>query len=121
MNMPYNEHLLLDFGAMNLAPALMLGVAARTMDRRLLRTALQSALLFWTVHFFIHLRHLHAMSARQRRAADDRPRRHRCPTPRNARRGTASCKAAGGHRGSPRKERNRRRLTRSVAGAWAAV
>jgi hypothetical protein len=63
MNMPYNEHLLLDFGAMNLAPALMLGVAARTMDRRLLRTALQSALLFWTVHFFIHLRYLHAMSA----------------------------------------------------------
>lgn len=47
----------LDFGAMNLAPALMLGVVARTMDRRLLRIALQSALLFWTVHFFIHLRY----------------------------------------------------------------
>jgi len=63
MNMAYNEHLLLDFGAMNLALALVLGTAARTMEPRLLRTALQGALLFWAAHFVIHLRYLHAMTA----------------------------------------------------------
>ncbi|MGI8720891.1 MAG: hypothetical protein ACR2JG_01550 [Geodermatophilaceae bacterium] len=47
---------------MNLALALVLGTAARSMDHRLLTTALQSALLFWAVHFVIHLRHLHAMT-----------------------------------------------------------
>lgn len=62
MNMAYNEHLLLDFGAMNLALALVLGTAARTMEPRLLRTALQGALLFWAAHFVIHLRS-HAMTA----------------------------------------------------------
>lgn len=62
LNMPYNEHLLQDFGAMSLALALVLGAAARSMDHRLRTTALQSALLFWAVHFVIHLRHLHAMT-----------------------------------------------------------
>ncbi len=63
MNMTYNQHLLLDFGAMNLALALVLGTATRTMDTRLLRTALQGTLLFWAAHFGIHLRYLHSMTA----------------------------------------------------------
>lgn len=63
MSMAYNEHLLLDFGAMNLAVALVLGTATRIMDPRLLRTALQGTLLFWAAHFVIHLRYLHTMTA----------------------------------------------------------
>ncbi|PZS36751.1 MAG: hypothetical protein DLM58_01055 [Pseudonocardiales bacterium] len=63
MGMAYNEHLLLDFGAMNLALAVVLGAAARVMERRLTRTALLSTLVFWSVHFVVHLRYLHTMSA----------------------------------------------------------
>jgi hypothetical protein len=36
----YNEHLVRDFGAMNLAMAVVFGVAAVTLDRRLASTAL---------------------------------------------------------------------------------
>lgn len=84
MNTAYNQHLLLEFGAMNLALALVLGTAGRTMDPRLLRTALQGAMLFWAVHFVIH----DALSAhhdsQQHRAAHDRARHHRRATRRPA-------------------------------------
>lgn len=62
MNMAYNEHLLLDFGAMNLPLALVLGMAARTMDARMVRTALQGTLLFSALHLVIHIRYLGAMT-----------------------------------------------------------
>lgn len=62
MNMAYNEHLLLDFGAMNLPLALLLGMAARTMDARLVRTALQFTLLFSAVHLVIHIQDLSSMT-----------------------------------------------------------
>lgn len=63
MGLPYNEHLLLDFGAMNLALAVVLGAAVRVMERRLITTALVSTLVFWAMHFLIHLRYLRTMSA----------------------------------------------------------
>ncbi|MEC3976847.1 hypothetical protein [Amycolatopsis sp. H20-H5] len=58
MGLPYNEHLLLDFGAMNLALAVLLGVAAVRMDRVLVRTALVVYLVFAGAHVLIHTRYL---------------------------------------------------------------
>jgi hypothetical protein len=54
----YNEHLVRDFGGMNLAMAVVFGVAAATLDRRLAATALVAYLVFAVPHLVFHLNHL---------------------------------------------------------------
>lgn len=54
----YNEHLVRDFGAMNLALAAVFGVAAVTLDRRLAATVLVAYLVFALPHLVFHLQHL---------------------------------------------------------------
>lgn len=54
----YNEHLIRDFGGMNLALAVVFGVAAATLDRRLTRTVLVAYLVFAMPHLVFHLNHL---------------------------------------------------------------
>jgi hypothetical protein len=54
----YNEHLLRDFGALNLVLALLFGVAAYTMDRLMTRVALVAYLVFGVPHLIFHLNHL---------------------------------------------------------------
>ena len=54
----YSEHLLRDFGGMNLAMAAVFGVAAATLDRRLAATALVAYLVFAVPHLVFHLDHL---------------------------------------------------------------
>jgi hypothetical protein len=54
----YNEHLVRDFGGMNLAMAVVFGVAAVTLDRRLAVTALVAYLVFALPHMAFHLQHL---------------------------------------------------------------
>jgi hypothetical protein len=54
----YNEHLLRDFGGMNLALAVVFGAAAATLDRRLATTALVAYLVFAVPHLVFHLNHL---------------------------------------------------------------
>jgi hypothetical protein len=55
---PYSEHLMRDYGAMNLALALVFVVAATTMERRLVRLALVAYLLFAIPHLVFHIMHL---------------------------------------------------------------
>lgn len=55
---PYNDHLLRDFGAMNLALVVLLGTAAVTAERRLVRTALAAAIVFEVPHMIYHTTHL---------------------------------------------------------------
>ncbi|MGH3389311.1 MAG: hypothetical protein ACRDOO_10585 [Actinomadura sp.] len=57
---PYNEHLLHDFGGLNLAMAVLLGSAAATTERRLTLTALAAAIIFEVPHMIYHTTHLHA-------------------------------------------------------------
>ncbi len=54
---PYSEHLMRDFGAMNLALALVVVVAGVTMNRLLVRTALCAVLLFAVPHLIFHVTH----------------------------------------------------------------
>jgi hypothetical protein len=54
----YSEHLIRDFGGMNLAMAVVFGVAAATLDRRLATTALVAYLVFAVPHLVFHLNHL---------------------------------------------------------------
>ncbi|WP_202919063.1 hypothetical protein [Saccharothrix deserti] len=62
---PYNEHLMRDVGAATLAYTFVLAVAAVTVERRLVRTALIANLLFtvstllFIVHSVFHTTHLH--------------------------------------------------------------
>jgi nucleoside-diphosphate-sugar epimerase len=58
MDGPYNEHLVRDFGALQLALGLVLAVAAVVGGRTLVRVAAGSSLLFAVPHFTYHLRHL---------------------------------------------------------------
>ena len=58
----YNEHLIRDFGGMNLAMAVVFGVAAVTLDRRLTTTALVAYLVFAVPHLVFHLNHLEPFS-----------------------------------------------------------
>jgi hypothetical protein len=58
LNPPYSEHLMRDFGAMNLGLALTIGVAAATMHPLLVRTALGAYLLFSIPHLHFHATHL---------------------------------------------------------------
>lgn len=55
---PYSEHLMRDYGAMNLALALVVVTAARTMERRSVRVALGAYLLFAVPHLVFHVTHL---------------------------------------------------------------
>lgn len=56
MGMEYNPHLLLDYGAMNLAAAIPLGGAAAAMSPAFVRAALASYSVWSVAHFLIHLR-----------------------------------------------------------------
>ncbi|GAA1971171.1 hypothetical protein GCM10009754_51630 [Amycolatopsis minnesotensis] len=58
MHLPYNEHLLLDFGAMNLALAVLLATAAVCGEPGLVRAALVTYLVFSVAHVLIHTRYL---------------------------------------------------------------
>jgi hypothetical protein len=55
---PYSEHLMRDYGAMNLALALVVVAAATTMERRMVRVALGAYLLFAVPHLVFHVTHL---------------------------------------------------------------
>ena len=55
---PYSEHLMRDYGAMNLALALVFIVAATTMELRMVRLALGAYLLFAIPHLIFHAAHL---------------------------------------------------------------
>ncbi|GAA3440985.1 hypothetical protein [Planomonospora venezuelensis] len=55
---PYNEHLLLDFGGLNLGFGMMLAVAAVTPERLLVRTVLAGYLAYAVPHLAFHLGHL---------------------------------------------------------------
>ena len=57
---PYNEHLVRDFGGLNLGLALVLGAAAVTGRRLVAGLASVAALLFGAPHLVYHLRHLDA-------------------------------------------------------------
>ena len=59
---PYNEHLVRDVGALNLAVAFMVGAAAYYMDRRLIFVALVAYLVYSVPHFFFHMFHLEDLS-----------------------------------------------------------
>ena len=54
---PFSEHLMRDYGAMNLALGLVTAVAAITMDRVMVRTALVAYLLFAIPHLLFHVTH----------------------------------------------------------------
>ncbi|WP_158882523.1 hypothetical protein [Amycolatopsis anabasis] len=58
MHMAYNEHLMLDYGAMNLALAVILGAATIVTERRLVVPALLAYLVFSAAHVVIHTRYL---------------------------------------------------------------
>ncbi|OBJ08133.1 hypothetical protein A5625_15625 [Mycobacterium sp. 1465703.0] len=55
---PFSEHLMRDYGAMNLSLALVFVVAAVTMELRMVRIALGAYLLFAISHLIFHLTHL---------------------------------------------------------------
>src|SRR6476646_3407422 len=62
---PFSEHLMRDYGAMNLALGLVTAVAAIVMDRRMVRTALAAYLLFAAPHLLFHLIHHHHYTTTQ--------------------------------------------------------
>ena len=55
---PYNEHLVRDVGALNLALTVVLGAAAWTLDRTMIRVALLALTLFAVPHAIFHAGHL---------------------------------------------------------------
>ena len=60
---PYNEHLVRDYGAMNLALGVLLVSAAVFLERRLVRVALVTYLAFATPHFVFHATQIHHFTA----------------------------------------------------------
>lgn len=54
---PFSEHLMRDYGAMNLALAVVTSVAAITMDQLMVRTALTAYLVFAIPHLLFHVTH----------------------------------------------------------------
>lgn len=52
---PYNEHLIRDYGALNLALAVLLIAATLLLERRLVQVALLTWLVYATPHFVFHL------------------------------------------------------------------
>jgi hypothetical protein len=59
----YNEHLLRDFGGLNLMAAVVLGAGAIYLDRRLIRVGLTGFLVSAVPHLGFHLQHLRHFSA----------------------------------------------------------
>ena len=59
---PFNEHLVRDYGAMNLALGVLLVSAAISPERRLEQVALLTYLAFFTPHFFFHVAQIHHFS-----------------------------------------------------------
>jgi hypothetical protein len=59
---PYDEHLVRDYGAMNLALCFLLVAAALFLERRWSRIALGTLLVFAVPHFFFHLTQTHHFS-----------------------------------------------------------
>lgn len=57
MNPPYSEHLMRDYGAMNLALAVVSLIAAVTMEQLMVRAALAAYLVFAIPHLLFHLTH----------------------------------------------------------------
>jgi hypothetical protein len=55
---PYNEHLVRDVGALNLALTVVLGAAAWTLDRTVVRVALVALMIFALPHAVFHAGHL---------------------------------------------------------------
>lgn len=55
MGMPFNEHLMRDYGAMTLASAVVLTAATVRMRRRTAQTALVMYLTWAVPHFVVHL------------------------------------------------------------------
>jgi hypothetical protein len=62
---PFAEHLMRDYGAMNLALGLVTAVAAFTMDRVMVRTSLAAYLLFAVPHLIFHAAHHEHYTASQ--------------------------------------------------------
>lgn len=62
---PYDEHLVRDYGAMNLALCFLLVSAAVLLERRLARVALATLLVFAVPHFAFHLTQTHHFSTLQ--------------------------------------------------------
>ena len=58
---PFNEHLLRDFGALNLALCAVLVFAAVAMERALTQAALVGCLVYGVPHLIFHLGHLSHM------------------------------------------------------------
>jgi hypothetical protein len=58
---PFNEHLLRDFGALNLALCAVLVFAAATLEQRLTQAVLIGYLVFAVPHLVFHLNHLSHM------------------------------------------------------------
>ncbi|WP_433260074.1 hypothetical protein ACQPZF_22970 [Actinosynnema sp. CS-041913] len=58
---PFNEHLVRDFGSLNLAVAVALAFAAVTLDRLVVRAVLTAYLVFAVPHMVFHLIHLDHM------------------------------------------------------------
>jgi len=59
---PYNEHLIRDYGALNLAMAVLLLAAVVLLERRLVQVALLSWLVFEVPHFIFHVGQTHHFS-----------------------------------------------------------
>lgn len=59
---PYNEHLVRDYGAMNLVLGVLLVSAALFLERRLTQVALLTYLAFATPHFVFHAAQTHHFS-----------------------------------------------------------
>ena len=59
---PYNEHLVSDYGAMNLAMGVLLVAAAVFLERRLLQVSLIAWLAYAVPHFVFHQGQVHQFS-----------------------------------------------------------
>lgn len=59
---PYDEHLVRDVGALNLALCALLVFAAIALEKRLVQAALVAWLVYVIPHFAFHLTTLHALS-----------------------------------------------------------
>ena len=62
MHMPYNAHLMMDYGAMSLATSIVLGVAVFVVRRSMAYTALAVYLMFAAPHLVIHIRLAHHLA-----------------------------------------------------------
>ena len=60
---PYNEHLVRDYGALNLAMAVLVLAAGVLLERRLVQVALITWLVFEVPHFVFHVGQTHHFSA----------------------------------------------------------